>query len=128
MTKGLRLTSLQYTCYPGDFLCPVLDGQKTLRCGQDCYLPNMYSCGDDHLVYPPYSSLDTSTTISSPSSTISASLACAETPSTLHLPDPPYEDFFYSDCHSSTQVVVTSPLPDSDLTLIGPRLLVCLRS
>ena len=49
---------------------------------------------------------------------------CTVDPQTLHLSDPPYENYFYSDCHSSNQVVVTSPLPDSDLTIIGPRLLV----
>ncbi|KAG8630601.1 hypothetical protein KVT40_002220 [Elsinoe batatas] len=39
-------------------------------------------------------------------------------------PDPPYENYFYSDCNSATQVIVTSPLPDSNLTVIGPRLIV----
>ncbi|KAK5044948.1 hypothetical protein LTR84_010320 [Exophiala bonariae] len=43
---------------------------------------------------------------------------------TQHLTDPPYENFFYSDCNSDTQVVVTSPLPDSNLSIIGPRLVV----
>ncbi|XWW97853.1 hypothetical protein V2A60_005840 [Cordyceps javanica] len=43
---------------------------------------------------------------------------------TLHLPDPPYENYFYSDCHVDAQVVITSPLPASDLTIIGPRLIV----
>lgn len=32
-----------YTCY-GTFLCPILDGEPTLKCGQDCYLPEQYSC------------------------------------------------------------------------------------
>lgn len=36
---------------------------------------------------------------------------------------PPYSNYFYSDCNGATQAVVTSPLPDSDLTLIGPRLI-----
>ncbi|KAF2101396.1 glycogen debranching enzyme [Rhizodiscina lignyota] len=41
------------------------------------------------------------------------------------LSDPPYENYFYSDCRNiSSQVVVTSPQPDSNLTIIGPRLLV----
>lgn len=31
-----------YTCYDTDFLCPVVDGTATLRCGPDCYLPSMY--------------------------------------------------------------------------------------
>ena len=37
------LTKAKYTCYDGDFLCPVLNGEATLRCGRDCYLPKMYS-------------------------------------------------------------------------------------
>ncbi|KIW52591.1 hypothetical protein PV05_08221 [Exophiala xenobiotica] len=43
---------------------------------------------------------------------------------TQHLRDPPYDNYFYSDCHSDSQVVVTSPLPDSNLSIIGPRLIV----
>ena len=50
---------------------------------------------------------------------------CPDAPTTFHLGEPPYENYFYSDCHSASQVVVTSPLPDSNLTIIGPRLLVC---
>ena len=33
----------KYTCYDGTFLCPVLGGEPTLRCNEDCYLPSMYS-------------------------------------------------------------------------------------
>ncbi|EXJ77675.1 hypothetical protein A1O3_09904 [Capronia epimyces CBS 606.96] len=43
---------------------------------------------------------------------------------TQHLSDPPYENYFYSDCNSDTQAVVTSPLPDSNLSIIGPRLVI----
>ena len=43
---------------------------------------------------------------------------------TQHLSDPPYENYFYSDCNSDTQAVVTSPLPDSNLSIIGPRLII----
>lgn len=43
---------------------------------------------------------------------------------TQHLSDPPYENYFYSDCNVDTQAVVTSPLPDSNLTIIGPRLII----
>ncbi|OTA92166.1 hypothetical protein M434DRAFT_75054, partial [Hypoxylon sp. CO27-5] len=46
------------------------------------------------------------------------------TPNYLHLSDPPYENYFISDCSSASQVVVTSPLADSDLKIIGPRLLI----
>lgn len=38
--------------------------------------------------------------------------------------DPPYENYFYSDDNVSAQLVVTSPLPDSDLSIIGPRFIV----
>jgi hypothetical protein len=43
---------------------------------------------------------------------------------TQHLSDPPYENYFYSDCDVDAQVVVTSPLPDSNLSIIGPRLII----
>jgi hypothetical protein len=33
----------KYTCYDGNFLCPVLRDEPTLRCNEDCYLPEMYS-------------------------------------------------------------------------------------
>ncbi|KAI1629460.1 hypothetical protein EDD37DRAFT_52054 [Exophiala viscosa] len=41
-----------------------------------------------------------------------------------HISVPPYDNYFYSNCHSDTQVVITSPLPDSNLSIIGPRLIV----
>lgn len=43
---------------------------------------------------------------------------------TQQLSDPPYENYFYSDCNTDAQVVVTSPLHDSNLSIIGPRLIV----
>ncbi|KAM0544404.1 hypothetical protein ACHAO7_008807 [Fusarium culmorum] len=43
---------------------------------------------------------------------------------TQQLSDPPYENYFYSDCNTDAQVVVTSPLPDSNLSMVGPRLIV----
>ena len=43
---------------------------------------------------------------------------------TQYLADPPYDNYFYSDCNIDAQVVVTSPRPDSNLTIIGPRLIV----
>ncbi|KAF2222250.1 glycogen debranching enzyme [Elsinoe ampelina] len=85
----------EYTCYDGDFLCPIVSGKPTLRCGPDCYDPTVYSCRP-----------------------------CPGNPRTLQISDPPYENYFYSDCNSATQVIVTSPLPDSNLTVIGPRLIV----
>ncbi|KAB5515184.1 glycogen debranching enzyme [Coniochaeta sp. 2T2.1] len=118
----------KYTCYDGDFLCPVLDGQPTLRCNEDCYLPSMYGCDDNHLVQVPAqastasAAATTSSTATGSVSSPSASATCVAT--RFHLSDPPYEDYFLSDCNSAAQVVVTSPLPDSNLTRIGPRLLV----
>ena len=49
---------------------------------------------------------------------------CDEPASRLYLPDPPYDNYLYFDCHSSSHVIVTSPAPDSDLSVIGPRLLI----
>ncbi|KIM96141.1 hypothetical protein OIDMADRAFT_44883 [Oidiodendron maius Zn] len=49
---------------------------------------------------------------------------CTSEATTLRLSSSPYENYFYSDCHSAAQVVVTSPAPDSNLTIIGPRLIV----
>ena len=134
---GPLLIIEQYACYDGDFLCPVLEGVPTLRCGEDCYSPYMYSCdGDGRLMYPSSPSITTaataipSTSASAPAtgsinSTLgSAGATCSDSPSTLHLSDPPYENYFYSDCHGASQVVVTSPLSDSNLSIIGPRLLV----
>ncbi|EPS27768.1 hypothetical protein PDE_02712 [Penicillium oxalicum 114-2] len=54
----------------------------------------------------------------------SAEPKCAGAASTFSLSDPPYANYFYSDCNVAAQVVVTSPLPNSNLTLIGPRLIV----
>ncbi|KAK3117370.1 hypothetical protein LTR53_001360 [Teratosphaeriaceae sp. CCFEE 6253] len=135
--EAYYLTS-QYTCYDGDFLCPVLDGAPTLRCGPACYSPAMYGCSDGELVYPALAAVSgsgtgasvtgsggtTASTSASSASTSSGAAVCTETPTTQHLSDPPYENYFYSDCHGSNQVVVTSPLPASNLSVIGPRLLV----
>ncbi|GIZ41013.1 hypothetical protein CKM354_000433000 [Cercospora kikuchii] len=111
----------KYTCYDGDFLCPILNGEPTLRCGPDCYLPENYSCSEGKLVYPPTGGSEPGT---NPGSGGDDEDACTKPPTTQQLSDPPYENYFYSDCHSATQVVVTSPLDTSNLTVIGPRLLV----
>ncbi|KAF1935249.1 hypothetical protein EJ02DRAFT_460549 [Clathrospora elynae] len=49
---------------------------------------------------------------------------CEETASRLYLPDPPHDNYFYSDCHTSVHVIVTSPRSESDLKIVKPRLLV----
>ncbi len=106
--------SSQYTCYNGDFLCPVLNGEATLRCGLACYRPEMYGCVNGELVYPPTggaaasspgspgsvtasSGLPAGSSASNSSSSGTAAAAvCTETPTTQHLSDPPYENYFYS--------------------------------
>jgi hypothetical protein len=50
--------------------------------------------------------------------------SCSEPASRLYLPDPPYDNYIYFDCHSSSHVVLTSPRTDSNLDVISPRLLV----
>lgn len=49
---------------------------------------------------------------------------CSRAAAALQLSDPPSENYFYSDCNTQVQVVVTSPLPESNLSIIGPRLVV----
>ena len=49
---------------------------------------------------------------------------CPGPPTTQYLTDGPYINYFYSDCNVQTQAVVTSPLSDSNLSIIGPRLIV----
>jgi hypothetical protein len=58
-----------------------------------------------------------------PNSSSSGSV-CAQGGTELQLSDPPYDNYFYSDCNTDAQVVITSPLQDSNLTIIGPRLIV----
>ena len=56
--------------------------------------------------------------------TPSAPSPCPEAASQLYLPDGPHSNYFYSDCHSSTHVILTSPRPGDDLSIIKPRMLV----
>ncbi|KAH9905993.1 hypothetical protein F4778DRAFT_690021 [Xylariomycetidae sp. FL2044] len=104
------------TCYNGNFLCPVIDHQRMLRCANDCFSPHDYSCEGGMLqqVHGTISKLK-------PPQLAVANDSCPVT--YLHLDDAPYKNYFASDCGSANQVVVTSPLPDSDLADIGPRLL-----
>ena len=59
-----------------------------------------------------------------PRDTKSPAPSCSGNASRLHLPDGPYDNYFYSDCHSSSHVIVSSPLPESNLSIIKPRLIV----
>ncbi|KAI1176785.1 hypothetical protein F4777DRAFT_242486 [Nemania sp. FL0916] len=111
-----RYTVNNATCYNGNFLCPVRDRQRTLRCGDDCYLPRNFYCNDG-LVKPRQGMV-----LGDKPTTGNASDTCPL--SYLHLTDQPYENYFISDCSSASQVVVTSPVIDSGLRLVGPRLLI----
>jgi hypothetical protein len=63
--------------------------------------------------------------ISSPSSGPGVSTSqCSEAASRLHLQDGPHDNYFYSDCHTSVHVIVTSPQSGSDARTVKPRLLV----
>ncbi|KAI0189315.1 hypothetical protein EV127DRAFT_432370 [Xylaria flabelliformis] len=104
------------TCYNANFLCPIEDKQRTLRCGNDCYLPRKYYCNDGRIERRP------GTTLSNEPSKSNDSDPCPL--SYLHLTDQPYENYFVSDCSSASQVVVTSPVLDSGLRLVDPRLLI----
>jgi hypothetical protein len=79
------------------------------------------SCSNGHLVQQPANATATAT---APALSTSTSASCPAIVSNLHLSSPPYENYFYSDCNGASQVVVTSPQPDSNLTIIGPRLLI----
>jgi hypothetical protein len=49
---------------------------------------------------------------------------CSEPATSLNLLDGPHDNYLYSDCHSSSHVIVTSPRVGDDLSFIKPRLLV----
>ncbi|PNS14725.1 hypothetical protein CAC42_1747 [Sphaceloma murrayae] len=117
-----RYYPTEYTCYDKDFLCSIIDGKPTLRCGPDCYSTEQYGCDNGRLVQV----MGSQTGSSNPAETTSSSSngQCQAAPRMLQLSDPPYENYFYSDCNSATQVVITSPLPESNLTVIGPRMIV----
>ncbi|KAI1809853.1 hypothetical protein GGS20DRAFT_590164 [Poronia punctata] len=123
--KGLLLCGNQryyvsnQTCYNDDFLCPVKDRQRTLKCGDDCYLPRESYCDSGHVKFRAGGSLESQ---KPPIVGGSENGSCPL--SYLHLTDRPYENYFVSDCSSATQVVVTSPVADSGLRLVDPRLLI----
>ncbi|KAJ7192095.1 carbohydrate binding-domain-containing protein [Mycena pura] len=49
----------QYTCFDGNFLCPIINGDRNLRCGADCYSTSQYTCSDDTLQLKPQDGADT---------------------------------------------------------------------
>lgn len=62
--------------------------------------------------------------LSSTSLAPSSTSTCSKPAVRLHLPDPPQDNYFYSDCQSSSHVIVTSPLPGSNLSVVRPRLII----
>ena len=49
---------------------------------------------------------------------------CTEPANQFRIFQAPYDNYFYSDCNTAAQVVITSPVEGSNLTVIGPRFLV----
>ncbi|KAF8202609.1 carbohydrate binding-domain-containing protein [Mycena galopus ATCC 62051] len=41
----------QYVCLDSGFLCPIIDGNITLKCDDTCYAPAQYGCTLDQ-IYP----------------------------------------------------------------------------
>jgi hypothetical protein len=42
LLKAERLT--QYNCFDGNFLCPIVNGDVCVRCGEACYSVRQYRC------------------------------------------------------------------------------------
>jgi len=103
-----------HTCTTGDFLCPVIDRRRTLRCGNSCYLPSAFTCLNGEL--SPIANGSAKQVLDN------ATAACNI--NYMHLKDGPSENYFLSDCSSSNQVLVTSPLPAGQQDLGNSRLLI----
>ena len=65
-----------------------------------------------------------SSTTYSPPPTDDLSSPCEEAASRLYLEDGPQKNYLYSDCHTSAHVIVTTPRPDSNTSVVKPRLIV----
>ncbi|RYC65510.1 hypothetical protein CHU98_g719 [Xylaria longipes] len=91
-----------------------------LRLGQACVIATMiafiFCCNDGRI------ELRQGTKLSNEPGKVIGNDSCPL--SYLHLTDRPYENYFVSDCSSASQVVVTSPVVDSGLRLVDPRLLI----
>jgi hypothetical protein len=59
-----------------------------------------------------------------PSASASPSASCPNAASRLYLPDGPHANYFYSDCHESVHVIITSPRAGDNLGIVKPRMLV----
>ena len=86
------------------------------------YFSNPRSCANGQLVQGGTTPSDTAS--SAIASSTSSAATCSATAQTFQLSSPPYDNYFYADCHSSSQVVIISPRSDSNLSVISPRLLV----
>ncbi|KAF7354091.1 hypothetical protein MVEN_01096500 [Mycena venus] len=49
----------QYTCFDDTFLCPIVNGDRYLRCGDACYSTSLYSCSNTTLEPISHSSPET---------------------------------------------------------------------
>ncbi|KAL8691257.1 MAG: hypothetical protein Q9218_003478 [Villophora microphyllina] len=123
--SGIEATrAVEFHGTPNGYICSQASGiafAKRIRvfCPVAMRFTELQSCVDDHLVYPP------NKTSSGPIITSENDApACSSIPTRQHLSDPPYENYFYSDCNVAAQVVLTSPIADSNLSIIGPRLIV----
>ncbi|KKY18152.1 putative glycogen debranching enzyme [Phaeomoniella chlamydospora] len=98
----------------GDFQAPVKDEVSTFKCSGNAYNGFVAdSClSKTSITYPVCNSDSRGSSPPDPNET------------SFQLSDPPYENFFYSDCNVATQVVITSPLPDGNLSVISPRLII----
>ena len=72
------------------------------------------------------SQIDPTSTPTVPSVPESSAPPCPEAAPLVsqYLSNPPYSNYFLSTCHVSAHAVVTSPLATSNLSIIGPRLIV----
>ncbi|KAH8170089.1 carbohydrate binding domain-containing protein [Sarocladium implicatum] len=120
-------------CYDDKQLCPLVDSQPVDRYHEDCYprIEAKWCLGKDHDDPPIYEDDDSTisefplvTTLPTVTALPAPEPSCSNDPTRFELSEPPYTNYFYSDCNSASQVVVTSPLKSSNLTIIGPRLLV----
>ncbi|KAJ7194384.1 carbohydrate binding-domain-containing protein [Mycena pura] len=50
---GVQFDPAQYVCFDDGFLCPILDGVGTLRCGDACYSYGQYTYTNDQLSTAP---------------------------------------------------------------------------
>ncbi|KAG8623784.1 hypothetical protein KVT40_008760 [Elsinoe batatas] len=99
--------------YGEDTVYPFNDGKPSLKCGYNIYMTDSDMCPNNDRLNTPI--------CATASHSQQARPKINET--TMYISNPPYENYFYSDCNVATQLVVTSPMNDSDLSIIGPRMI-----